>query len=286
MFSTQTLTVSALKAGETITFAPASTHFAACALSKTVPAPIKISLASLNSAINSTAFGTVIVISNTLIRQFDRTSIAPNESAVLTFSTVVADSREKTLILADKYHEANAFELDEKLAWTRSQVELRHLGISTDEANLFQRLAGHLIYANEILHPRPRILKLNTGTQKDLWKYGIGGHLPLMVVRVGEGKFGFLTTETGAHDRRRKTLRETADFRLRTRRNAKRTAAAGGNLETELKRRRANHDVAALETIRSSEMVKYFEGNLAETGKRRLRLGAPRFQFISRTSSE
>ena len=117
-----------------------------------------------------------------------RVSIEPGESAVLIFSTVVADSREKTLLLSDKYREANAFERAEKLAWTRSQVELRHLGISTDEANLFQRLAGHLIYADETLRPRPRILKLNRGTQKDLWKYGIGGDLPIMIVRVSEGK--------------------------------------------------------------------------------------------------
>ncbi|MDQ2918730.1 MAG: hypothetical protein M3R10_02490, partial [Verrucomicrobiota bacterium] len=117
-----------------------------------------------------------------------RVSIEPNESAILVFSTVVADSREKTLLLSDKCREATAFERAEKLAWTRSQVELRHLGISTDEANLFQRLAGHLLYADETLRPRPRILELNTGTQKDLWKYGIGGDLPLMIVRVSEGK--------------------------------------------------------------------------------------------------
>ncbi len=117
-----------------------------------------------------------------------RILIAPGESAVLVFSTVVADSREKTLALSDKYRELNAFERAEKLSWTRSQVELRHLGISTDEANLFQRLAGHLLYADETLRPRPRILKLNKGTQKDLWKYGISGDLPLMIVRVSEGK--------------------------------------------------------------------------------------------------
>ncbi len=117
-----------------------------------------------------------------------RVLIPPGESATLVFTTIVADSREKTLRLSDKYRETRAFERANKLAWTRSQVELRHLGISTDEANLFQSLAGHLIYADETLRPRPRVLKLNRGTQKDLWKYGIGGDLPLMIVRVSEGK--------------------------------------------------------------------------------------------------
>ena len=117
-----------------------------------------------------------------------RVLIEPGESATLVYTTIVADSREKTLTLANKYREAQAFERANKLGWTRSQVELRHLGVSTDEANLFQRLAGHLIYADETLRPRQRVLKLNRGTQKDLWKYGIGGDLPLMIVRVSEGR--------------------------------------------------------------------------------------------------
>ncbi|MGI8469778.1 MAG: GH36-type glycosyl hydrolase domain-containing protein [Pyrinomonadaceae bacterium] len=117
-----------------------------------------------------------------------RVLVPPGKSAILVFTTIVADSREKTLVLSDKYREAQAFERAEKLAWTRSQVELRHLGITTDEANLFQRLAGHLIYSDETLRPRPRILKLNRGTAQTLWKYGIGGDLPMMIVRVSKGK--------------------------------------------------------------------------------------------------
>ena len=116
-----------------------------------------------------------------------RVLVPPNESVSLVFSTIVADSRGKALALSDKYRQAQAFEMSEKLAWTRSQVELRYLGVSTDEANLFQRLAGHLIYADRTLRPRQRILKLNRGTQKDLWKYGIGGDLPLMIVRISAG---------------------------------------------------------------------------------------------------
>ncbi|MEP6849049.1 MAG: glucoamylase family protein [Acidobacteriota bacterium] len=115
-------------------------------------------------------------------------AMEPGESFTVVLSTVVAASRDKSLALADKYRDPNSFSRAEKLAWTRSQVELRHLSITTDEANLFQRLAGHLIYADETLRPRARVLKLNKGTQKDLWKYGIGGDLPLMIVRVSEGK--------------------------------------------------------------------------------------------------
>ncbi len=137
--------------------------------------------------------GTVGVTLDPIFSLRVRVLIEPGESAAFVVSTVVADSREKALAVADKYREAHAFERAASLAWTRSQVELRHLGVSSDEANLFQQLAGHLIYANQTLRPRQRILKLNQGKQPDLWKYGIGGDLPLMILRVSEDKDARLT---------------------------------------------------------------------------------------------
>jgi cyclic beta-1,2-glucan synthetase len=112
--------------------------------------------------------------------------IEPGESASVTFSTIIAKTREAAIEIAEKYNTPDAFERAAQLAWTRSQVELRHLKVSGDEANLFQRLAGQLIFADATLRPRAEILRLNTGTQKDLWKYGIGGDLPMLLARVSE----------------------------------------------------------------------------------------------------
>ena len=51
------------------------------------------------------------------------------------------------LDLVDKHHDATAFDRAASLAWTQAQVQLRHLDVDADEAALFQRLAGHLLYA-------------------------------------------------------------------------------------------------------------------------------------------
>ena len=66
----------------------------------------------------------------------------------IAFWTGVASSREGALDLLDKHHEANSFVRAATLAWTQAQVELRHLGIDSADAGLFQRLAGHLLYAD------------------------------------------------------------------------------------------------------------------------------------------
>ena len=112
--------------------------------------------------------------------------LGPRETAHVTFATGLAHSREEALRLLDKYHNPYAFERESGLAWTKAQVEMRHLQIDADVAHLFQRLAGRLLYSDPSLRPRAHVLALNTRTQSDLWPYGISGDLPIALVRLKE----------------------------------------------------------------------------------------------------
>ncbi|HEX8492837.1 MAG TPA: glucoamylase family protein [Pyrinomonadaceae bacterium] len=113
-----------------------------------------------------------------------RVRLQPGETARITFSTAVAQTREEALMLADKYHDAAIFEREARLAWTKSQVEMRHLNMDAEEAHLFQRLAGRVLYSDPSLRPRPHVLALNTKAQSGLWPYGISGDLPIVLVRI------------------------------------------------------------------------------------------------------
>ena len=116
-----------------------------------------------------------------------RVRLKPNESAHVTFSTAVAQSREHIMMLADKYHDPNIFERVERLAWTKAQIEMRHLNIDSREAHLFQRLAGRVLYSDSSLRPRSAVLASNDQTQSALWKFGISGDLPVILVRILQG---------------------------------------------------------------------------------------------------
>jgi cyclic beta-1,2-glucan synthetase len=111
-------------------------------------------------------------------------SIQPHETVRVLFSTAVAHSYEEAIRLADKYHDVNIFEREAALAWTRSQVEMRHLNVDPENAYLFQRLASHILYSDVSLRARAAVLALNTKAQSDLWAYGIGGDLPIVLVRI------------------------------------------------------------------------------------------------------
>jgi cyclic beta-1,2-glucan synthetase len=113
-----------------------------------------------------------------------RIRLAPGATAHAIFSTVVAESRDEVLDLADKYRESGTFERAATLAWTQAQVQLHHLEIEADEAHLFQRLANRILYSDPSLRPSTGVLARNERGAPGLWAHGISGDLPIVVVRI------------------------------------------------------------------------------------------------------
>jgi len=114
--------------------------------------------------------------------------LAPGASARVTFSTLIAQSRDEALALADEYNNPATFERAATLAWTQAQVQLRHLGIDADEAHLFQDLASRILYSDAALRPASAVLTGNTRGPSGLWRHGISGDLPIVLVRIDEAE--------------------------------------------------------------------------------------------------
>jgi cyclic beta-1,2-glucan synthetase len=115
-----------------------------------------------------------------------RVRLTPGATARVTFSTLVASSRDDALALADEYRDPVSFERAATLAWTQAQVQLRHLGIDSDEAYLFQELASHILYSDPAVRPSAALLTRNTQGPSALWQYGISGDIPIVLVRIDE----------------------------------------------------------------------------------------------------
>lgn len=115
-------------------------------------------------------------------------TIAPGKSTNVVFSTGLAYSREEALRLADRYHDIFAFERESKLAWTKARIDLRHLGLDSEEAYLYQRLAERIIYSDPTLRLPSYQLIPNVREQASLWPYGISGDLPIVVVVARDKK--------------------------------------------------------------------------------------------------
>jgi cyclic beta-1,2-glucan synthetase len=126
------------------------------------------------------------VVLDPILSLRNRIRLAPGATARVTFWTLVASSRSDVLDLADRHHDSAAFERASTLAWTHAQAQLFHLGINADEAGLFQRLAGHLLYANPALRPASDVLSRSEGQPPELWAYGISGDVPIVVCWIDD----------------------------------------------------------------------------------------------------
>jgi cyclic beta-1,2-glucan synthetase len=110
--------------------------------------------------------------------------IRPHESATIGFTTAVASNREEAIVLADQYHDIRGVQRAFELAWAFNQVQLRHLHISPANAHLYQRLTAALLYPDPERRGSQALMLSNTHGQRGLWRYGISGDLPLLLLHV------------------------------------------------------------------------------------------------------
>ena len=115
-----------------------------------------------------------------------RVRVAPGAIVRIAFWTIVASTRPALLEAVDKHHDTTAFGRAGTLAWTQAQVQLHHLGITAGEAGLFQRLAGHVIFASPALRPSSDTIRRGSFAQPGLWALGISGDLPVVLLRIAD----------------------------------------------------------------------------------------------------
>ena len=133
-----------------------------------------------------TLSGTTGALLDPIVSLRQRIRLAPGGFVRLSFATGMASSRETAVALAQKYHDPSATARTFALAFAQAQSGLRHLGISNEEALLYERLASRVLYADGSLRASPELLAKNRAGQEGLWPHSISGDLPILLVRVVE----------------------------------------------------------------------------------------------------
>jgi cyclic beta-1,2-glucan synthetase len=113
----------------------------------------------------------------------DRVRLAPGAFVRVTFATGVAESRDAAIALVRKYRDGSIAARAFSMAFTHVHITLQHLGLSDDQALLFDRLASRL-FGFDASCISPPDLARNALGQSSLWGYGISGDLPIVLVRV------------------------------------------------------------------------------------------------------
>ncbi len=119
----------------------------------------------------------------------------------VSFWTIVASTREKLIQSIERHR--NDADLDRALtlAWTHAQVHLRHLDIQPLQADLFQKLAGYLLFPGATMRSSASRIKRGAGKQSDLWGQGVSGDLPILLLIITENEdFDLARSVLTAHE--------------------------------------------------------------------------------------
>ncbi|WP_147675760.1 glycoside hydrolase family 94 protein [Xanthomonas massiliensis] len=115
-----------------------------------------------------------------------RIVLAPEQSAVVDMVFGVGSDRTACAALIDKYRDRRLADRVFDLAWTHSQVVRRQINASQADAQLYERLAGAMVYAHPFLRAEPEVLLQNRRGQSGLWGHAISGDLPIVLLQIAD----------------------------------------------------------------------------------------------------
>ncbi|MEO8771153.1 MAG: glucoamylase family protein, partial [Ferruginibacter sp.] len=113
-----------------------------------------------------------------------RIFIEPYETAVIDMLYGIAETKELCNSLVDKYQDKHSSNRGLELSWTHSQVILRQINAVEADAQLYNRLASSIIFANASLRSDPAVIIKNLRGQPGLWSYAISGDLPIVLLQI------------------------------------------------------------------------------------------------------
>lgn len=133
-----------------------------------------------------TLSGTVGAVLDPILSLRRRVRIPPGDTVQVAFATLVALSRRGVLDLADAYRDPTIFARVAADAGAQAANLLSELGVSPEEARLFQTLGASILYGDRTLRAAPEVLARRTEGVAALWAHGISGDLPLVLLEINE----------------------------------------------------------------------------------------------------
>ncbi|MBN1982118.1 MAG: hypothetical protein JW795_11340 [Chitinivibrionales bacterium] len=115
-----------------------------------------------------------------------RLLLKAGESITVGFISGIAPTRIQAEALIDKYQDQQLADRVFNLAVIHAKVMLRQLNATETDAQLYDRLAGSILYASRYRRASPALLLKNTRGQSNLWAYSISGDIPIILLRIGD----------------------------------------------------------------------------------------------------
>lgn len=120
----------------------------------------------------------------------------PNKKVVLDLIISVGEEKEKVLKNIEKYKVKENVKNEFELSRARVEAESIYLRMKGWEIELYQKILSYIIFDNPIRNLRIKNKSINqVYKQSELWKYGISGDLPIILIKIKDVNDGYVVKE-------------------------------------------------------------------------------------------
>ncbi len=111
--------------------------------------------------------------------------VKPQEEAILDFILSVNENEEKVVENIKTYQSIQNVRKEFELSKARVEAESRYLSIKGSDIAIYQKILSYILFDNSIKSQTLKnIKKTDSYHQSDLWRYGISGDLPIILLKV------------------------------------------------------------------------------------------------------
>ena len=128
--------------------------------------------------------GTVGAVLDPIISMRTRVVIEPGKTASVSFVMLTAESKDALLAIAKRYETQRDIELSAHRSYERSRIETKYRDCKASEITLFLDMLSHLLFLSPARRKNSELIAQNLRGQSSLWRYGISGDLPIMLVEL------------------------------------------------------------------------------------------------------
>ena len=113
-----------------------------------------------------------------------RIIVRPNHPVTIDLIYGISETKEACENLMHKYQDQHLKKRAFELFWTYSQILLRQINATEADAQLYNRLASSIIYANPDLRAEATVIQSNYRGQSGLWSHSVSGDLPIVLLHI------------------------------------------------------------------------------------------------------
>ena len=109
-------------------------------------------------------------------------SIKPEQSIVTNLILSVSEDRQTAIENVKEYQSQKKIDKEYELAIAKADTESRYLALNAKQIETYQKMIGYLLFSNPIQNKEK--FKNEYYPKEELWKYGISGDLPILLVKI------------------------------------------------------------------------------------------------------